>query len=349
MSWPQGKKLKPFLCLLKILSVNPPFYHGLTKELLCAELHRAFPYYELSFLETIVNDFYEAGLSLKQICALKRYLWNDEYQEETERIASPSLFHFLKKEHLLSALKNKFIYPSILSIDEYMRAENRFANSILHGAEHRYEKMMTHWKGSADRLRLLRDGGEAKRKLNRFLATSSFLPAYNCFTELPSDSFKLHAEHYGAYGISFRKQTLLSPDRHRVYRRVHGRPDLKTLRNVLPIHYCSASSSTSPWLLIEHLCRDDISEELRRQVVSDLVLTKPIDESLLSPENIFSVIFEREWRYVSFEKVFDFDIKMLERVLVSKSDYVKYIANEQSDPILREILEIAPAGKILKI
>lgn len=344
----RGKNLKPFLCLVKELyhkNLNLP-----DKAILLKKLKGYFPYYHEDTLNFVIEKAYEV-LSSKnsssrsnKLSKLYNFFFYTKYGPETERINSPNLYHFSKKEYLLKTLKNNFIYPTVLSINEYKSLVREYQGGLSNEKDSILNNRFLQEKWSKSEKTLIDFNSKSAKsdKIEKFIASSSLIPAVTCFTELSGDQIGLHADHYGSYGIKFRKEALV------IREYFFDSPDI-TPHFIRPIYYCDNSKCSIPWLILKRIIEigDDPEkfEELRKLMI-DLALIKPIDQTLLSPKNIYSVIYEKEWRFVSFEKLFRFKTKDVKRVLVSKSDYQAWLEGA-NDPLLEEILNYCEAKKVL--
>lgn len=341
----KGKLLKPFMCLIKNI------YHGhvdkSSADKQIGALRAAFPYYSEEILKGLVERF---GAHLKKVGGLRardemaqwyHYFFYYKYSEEAEQINSPDLFHFVDKKYLLAILKNGFLYPSILTIDEYKTLARKYQGGIAVEKDKLINDnaLLKEWNASAKKLREMISSGKKSQAINSYLNRSSFLPAVNCFTELPIKQIGLHADHYGSYGIRFSKEKIVIRDS--FFSLPH-----QTHNHIRPIYYCDNSHSSLPWLILSRLTSDrSISDEEKKKLMIDLALLKPIDETLLSAKNIYSVIFEREWRYASFNSVFTFKRETIRKVLLSRTDYQRWLET-RNDKIMEELVAYCNSKKI---
>lgn len=330
--WTKGKNLKPFMCLVETLSGT--FIGDYDEIKTLDRLHLAFPYYArgelLSLIRSVVDQLRHPTIGNKELSRWYNYLYNHRYRDEIEKVSSPILYHFLKKEYLLSSLENRFLYPTTLSLDEYLYRPPEWIPASLRPAE--LEKTTWHksWRQSAMDIGRYREAKAKTTRLNNYLSGRSFLPAINCFTELPIDLVQLHADHYGSYGLAFRKTELVAKGR---YLDREREPENK--RFLRPIYYYDRDVSSLVWMIFEHLSRPSLADEERRRLVVDLSLLKPVVSRLLVPQNVYSVIHEREWRYVSFDSVFQFKRSMIHRVLISRADYEKWLSGAEDDTLAK--------------
>ncbi len=339
----KGKNLKPFICLLKLKMRGLVNQHN--DEKLVRGLKGAFPYYSEDSLKEIVKLFNDhlSGFSDKsaEIRKWSNYLTYHKYRKEADRIQSPDLFHFVKKEYLLNILKKKFLYPSLVGLDEYKSLMRDYKGPLSESKESVIadKQLLKSWSKSIAKIQVAISKQRSAGDLNKILE-NSFLPAINCFTELADDNISLHSDHYGSYGLRFRKDTI-------VLKEYLFDEKINNLRHIRPVYYCDNSTCSLPWLILEKIKNTtNLLESDKKKLVEDLMLLKPVDQSLLSPKNIYSVTYEKEWRYVSFESVFKFKKDDIMRVLISKADYQNLIEGKD-DPILVEILEEIKKRKYL--
>lgn len=344
----KGKYLKPFLALIKELYRKhvdlPP------KENMRQKLSGYFPYYDEVSLNFVIDKTYEyirSGMAGERHTALSRlfnFFYYNKYGPETEKIHSPDLYHFCKKEFLSTVLKNKFIYPTVVGFNEYKSLLRSYQGGLgtVKDVLISNRQLQETWSASEKTFRKLNSESAKMKKYESFLESDSFLPAVTCFTELSSDQIGLHSDHYGSYGIQFKKSALV------INEYFFDTPD-KTPHHIRPIYYCDNSRCSMPWLILKRVSEILDSEEDRdelKKLMVDLALLKPIDQTLLSPKNVFSVMFEREWRFVSFERLFSFKQNDIWRVLVSKTDYQRFLEGQKDDELVK-IIEYCTKHKIL--
>lgn len=341
--WAKGKNLKPFMCLVKILRGN--FLARYDEEKTLDRLQLAFPYYDreelLRLIREVVSYLRKPGKSDSELSKWYNYFYCHRYRDEIEKVSSPVLYHFLQKEYLLSSLENRFLYPTILSLNEYVSRPPAWIPDTLRPAELEKKTWHESWRQSAMDIRRYRAAKAKTTRLNNYLSGRSFLPAINCFTELPIELVQLHADHYGSYGLAFQKTELVAKG---YYLDREREPENK--RFLRPIYYYDRDVSSLVWMIFEQLSRPSLSNEEKRRLVVDLSLLKPVVSSLLIPQNIYSVIHEREWRYVSFDSVFQFKRSMIHRVLISKADYEKWL-NGAEDDTLAKILQYCAEDRFI--
>ncbi|MDD4996802.1 MAG: abortive infection system antitoxin AbiGi family protein [Syntrophales bacterium] len=127
------------------------------------------------------------------------------------------------------------------------------------------------------------------------------LPFVSCFTEIPVEAIEFHAEHYGAFGLAFKKSRLLDEERFQIIR---------------PVAYLDACESSVIPLLIAAIEDNWDHPGKRIRLLRDLFLTKPHNKLGFYPENAFSTYYEREWRYVSHLSWFRFEPTDIEFITV---------------------------------
>lgn len=333
----EGKNLKLALCLLRHMyfskeEISSPFSE-ITRKKYEKVLRIAFPYYRSDSLREFIDSFLlfisDATDIRNKITRLYFFYFHVKYEDDVKTISSPDLYHFVNKDYLLSILKNKFLYPSFVTIDEYKKFLNEYEGAIQKKKQYILEnsKFEHQWNNSILRLQKMINSNDKKNKFETYFQEKSFIPAMNCFTELPRKMLELHASHYGSYGIRFRKTSIVSS--HNYFHEKSTK-----LNFIRPIYYCDNSKCSLPWLIMEKLFTDQyINEEEKKKLMTDLYLLKPIDDDLYDPKKIYSVINEREWRFVSFEKLFTFKKEEVCSVVLSKKDYEQFLNGKVDDAL----------------
>lgn len=344
----RGKHLKPFLCLIKELyhrNLDLPRENELENK-----LRGAFPYYTSDDLKNIISKSYQflrGGKSKNirhKLTDLYWFFFDSKYGTELAQISSPDLYHFSKKDYLLSVLKNGFIYPTVLSLDEYKSLIREYQGCLYDEKEEILNDftIQSNWAESATKIKKMINSGKKLKAFETYLSEKSFIPAITCFTELPEDQITLHADHYGSYGIQFRKERIVI--REYLFQNSEATPNY-----IRPIYYCDNSKCSVPWLILNRLRSQLGTSENREEIkklMIDLALIKPIDQTLLNPKNIYSVLYEREWRFTSFDGLFSFEKQDVKRILVSKSEYQQWLEGKD-DPALEEIIDYCKNKKII--
>ncbi len=326
----QGKNLKPFLCLVRnayhdLFLTNPPQKGAkevvLTRSSHVNRLKQAFPYYSAADLDNLFTEFelHAQAHGRNEIKQLYEYYFSGIYRDQAEFISSSRLYHFLSKRFLLTTLQKGFVYPSIADYEEFKCLFKLFQGNAQLEKEGVLQDIdfLKKWRGSNTELIDLRNRGASETEVNDFLVNTAFVPAYSCFTELNSSHITMHANHYGSYGISFEKNDVV----------VKKRPNntVEPKNYIRPIHYCDNTYVSTPWILLDRIRKNSIDRSERMGLFADLLLIKPIHESLFHPEFVHSVMNEREWRYVSPERCFRFDLRDVHSVVISRSDYEKWL------------------------
>jgi len=339
----EGKNLKLALCMLKHLySDVGATADGLRtkKKEYQKKLKIAFPYYEDSTLDNFVEDFIIFVLKgndkriREKVSDLHRFYFQNRYKEEVEAISSPDLYHFVNKRYLLTILKNQYLYPSYVSIEEYKNLLDKYEGALadVKGLVLEHSVFVKTWSENIVKFKELIQKGTGRGKFNKYLKEKSFLPAMNCFTELPTALLSLHARHYGGYGIRFKKSSIVLRENLFFEQRVTN------FNYIRPIYYCDNSQCSLPWIVMSKLQEGNLSKGDKRKLVTDLYLLKPVNDALYNPRNIYSVLNEREWRYVSFEKLFFFKKDTIARIVIPKADYERYL-NGYKDDTLEELMK----------
>ncbi|MEK6775152.1 MAG: abortive infection system antitoxin AbiGi family protein [Bdellovibrionota bacterium] len=332
-----GKFLKPFICLVKLKYLGPS--ERRSEDKLLHDLKGAFPYYSESDLRQVIDNFQKhlseipAGSRRDQLSKWYNYFYNHRYSQEAEQISSPDLYHFVKREYLLTILQNEFLYPTALGLTEYKSLLREYDGCFAKEKDEllQNENLLERWQSCSSKISELIGKGKKVSAFNSYIKKESFLPAVNCFTELPVNQIGLHADHYGSYGICFRKDQV-------VLKEFLFSSEIETMRHIRPIYYCDNSKCSLPWLILNKMMSNPKpTREDERKLMSDLALLKPIDRTLLSPKNLYSVIYEREWRYVSFESLFTFKRKMIKRVLISRADYQRWLEGKE-DKVMENLV-----------
>lgn len=324
-----GKYLKPLLCLIKNLLHDYRTNGGGNpgKEAHLRKMERAFPYYEKSDLE-YVFELAQKDLKftsdIQQITRLYDYYFNSLYGQEAQEIQSPRLYHFLKQEHLVNVLDRRFLYPSTVKFEEYVVLSRIYKGALQIDKMGiiNDESFKKKWVDSNNKLLQLRGNGASQDELNQFLKGEAFTPGITCFTELSTKQIKLHANHYGSFGLGFSKEPTVFIEK--------GNGEIHQSNYIRPIYYCDNVKSSTPWSLLK-LIHDTHDENERRALFEDLFFIKSIDETLFHPKNIYSVLYEREWRYVASEKIFEFKLADVKEILVPESEYQSWLHSSTKD------------------
>jgi len=339
-----GKELKPFLCLIKNL------YHDLvltnpnskkpSKDPHLKKLQTAFPYYskqEFNDLFDLLVNVFKVGEDKENIERLYKYYFKGLYAKQRQHISGERLYHFVKKDFIPRILESKFLYPSVVSLDEYKVLYKKYEGPLQFDKMNILEdrEFQTKWNNSNSELINLRNSGASKEEVDTFIQNDAFMPALTCFTELGISQISLHARHYGSYGLIFEKDPT-------AFQRLKN-GEIQSDKIIRPIYYSDNVRSCVPWSLLKLLRNADLEEQ--RSILIDLAFIKPIDPTLFHPDNIHSVFYEKEWRYASYSATFSFTERDMRGIVVADKDYKAWL-HGQEDPTLQSIHDFCEAHKI---
>ena len=282
-----------------------------------AKAHQAFPYYSLEDIKGIFNEVKSLAVQHLPLNQIYSFITKQKFRKSIQGIVSNVLLHFVHKDFILSALENGFLAPSVINYNEYEPIHFGCPENQLFKNTQFSENIRECWEKSNGFLKSLKDTiGKGLQPEDRSLNTKIKLPFVSCFTEVPLKAIDFHAEHYGAFGIAFKKSHLLNEAR---------------FQTVRPVSYLDSCNSSVIPLLIAALEKNWDSHDTRILLLKDLFLTKPHHKMGFDPENAFSTYYEREWRYVSEKTWFEFSSEDIDFVTVPK-----YAINGLEDNALKE-------------
>lgn len=274
----------------------------LTDKDILDQVHKQFTFAskeELEIIQSQIKEMIEAGLNPK----VSYRFMKEKFNPQLVNIFSNNLYHFTSTaEYLESALRDRIIYPSFLNIYEYV--DNNLKRRLKLEDNDPFEETFREIQNDSDILK-------QKFKLQKNKTREDWqnkMPFYSCFTEMPETSLPFHAHHYGFYGISFKKNNLLVDTV--VDRSLIGS------HTISPVLYVDPNFCNYQDLLLEKIINTTSKSTDRRDSLENLLRLKPIDDESLLPENFYSVYFEREWRYISSSRPFNFKIEDIEAIFL---------------------------------
>jgi hypothetical protein len=267
---------------------------------------QSFPYYRQEDLKKIFADVVTLARQHLPLAQLSSFMTQRRFRRSLESITSNVLMHFVPKAFIERVLLCGYLAPTVIEYREYEPSHFGCTMRVPGGALEFTSIIRRRWEQSNTNLIKARENiGSAPQLPDLRRGGGIELPFVSCFTEIPIEAIEFHAEHYGFFGIAFRKSHLLDGERFQIVR---------------PVAYLDACQSSVIPLLLAAIEKSWQDIETRMRLLRDLFLTKPHHKLGFYPENAFSTFYEREWRYVSYDSWFCFDPKDIEFITVpSKS------------------------------
>ncbi len=304
--------IKYQLCFLKKYSDEfykydtEPYDKEVDDAKILKEVSATFPYEKVKFLETIQEQII-ANLNRGMNPETTYQYLREKFKNQLDNIFSNNLYHFTSNlKYLLISLENKRLYPSNVNLDEYLGDRPSYAFN---------EQLKRHNKTVSDiknRYKKLESELAEKNSFHSDLLKKHDLPIYSCFTEMPESSLPFHAHHYGFWGISFKKSILV--DKLSFGRRIGASTGIS------PVLYQDNFNNGIEAILLRYVIEAK-NDKVRSSYLEELLKIKPCLYDDFAPENFYSVYFEREWRYISREEPFDFELHDIESIFVSEEEW----------------------------
>ncbi len=324
--------LKYELCFLNFYRDNKDCIGDIGNSSIASEaishVKHSFPYASWEELQ-IVHNKISRSISSGTNPGVTYNAIKEKFSDHLKNISSTCLYHFMADpNHLLLAIKNMSLRPTIINFEEY------FDNNPNYMFADENEKEI--FSKLSDDIDLMKTQIQNGVKPNEVLSNVK-VPVFSCFTEMPEINLPFHAHHYGFWGISFKKEKLLS--------RGHN-PRFQFGESVLvPVSYIDTRSTNIPTMIVKNVI-DQKDVLYRNSYLVDLLKLKPMESFDFHPDHFYSVYFEREWRYISSKKAFEFKYDDIESIFVPKSIWEDATALSESlsrngtiDPLLNFLHE----------
>ncbi len=252
-----------------------------------------------------------------------------KFTKHVENISSANLYHFTGTlEYLVTALKRQALYPSFLGYEEYLGYKLKqfyLPNNLAHFIDTEETELKLNQQMESCRKS---DWAQVPQ-----VVKNSKLPIYSCFTEMPESSIQFHAHHYGFFGLSFNKSTLFGNNLISKYKdlQLQGNPNHS---GFYPVSYVDIYGSKALQLLITAFL-DEADQKAKGEIAFELLKFKPTKLHYTSHDDIYSVYFEREWRFISNHRPFEFSLDDIESVFVDALEWRAYLEFKQKFPELK--------------